>query len=267
MRAKKRLGQHFLPHAAILERIADGLGAAAGDRVLEIGPGRGALTGVLMARGVRLAAIEKDDDLIPGLRARFPSLRLVPGDALEHDWRAAAGVDETEPYLVVGNIPYNVTSPLLDKALTPPRPTRVVFLVQREVADRLAASPGVSAYGALTVGVRAVASVERLFTVPAGAFVPRPRVDSAVVRLIPLSAPLIPDERSRLFRRFVVGVFGARRKQLLRGLRTAIGLDVETAGKALAAARIGAGARPETLSAEEFAALFDAVVDGGWGGT
>jgi 16S rRNA (adenine1518-N6/adenine1519-N6)-dimethyltransferase len=265
VRAKKRFGQHFLPHASILERIVDALDPAPGDAVLEIGPGRGALTAVLLARGLRLSAIEKDSDLVPALRERFPSLKLIEGDALEVDWRDAAGLGPADPFLVVGNIPYNVTSPLLDKALTPPRPTRIVYLVQREVADRLGAAPGSSEYGALTVGVRVAAKVERLFTVPAGAFVPKPRVDSAVIRLTPLTVPLIPDADTAAFRRFVVAIFGARRKQLARGLRTALGFEVAAAARALAAASIDPGARPETLSPEAFVRLFRAVVDEGGG--
>jgi 16S rRNA (adenine1518-N6/adenine1519-N6)-dimethyltransferase len=138
---------------------------------------------------------------------------------------------------------------------------RIVYLVQREVADRLGAAPGTSEYGALTVGVRAVAKVERLFTVPAGAFVPRPRVDSAVIRLTPLEVPLIPDADTAAFRRFVVAIFGARRKQLVRGLRTALGLDPAGAARALQAAGVDPAARPETLSPEAFVRLFHAVVD------
>jgi 16S rRNA (adenine1518-N6/adenine1519-N6)-dimethyltransferase len=141
--------------------------------VLEIGPGRGALTRALLELGVAPVAIEKDRDLVPFLRERCPGATIVEGDALDADWPTLVGAEPGEPWLLIGNIPYNITSPLLDKALEPPRPARIVFLVQREVADRLAAKPGTPAYGALTVGVRAVATVERLFTVPAGAFRPR----------------------------------------------------------------------------------------------
>jgi hypothetical protein len=115
------------------------------------------------------------------LRRDLPTLELVEGDALDADWHELGGPDA----LIAGNIPYNITSPLLDKALMPPRPRRVVFLVQKEVADRVSALPGSDAYGALSVGVQAVATGERLFIVPAGAFKPRPKVDSAVLRLTP----------------------------------------------------------------------------------
>ena len=158
-RAKRRLGQHFLTDPRILQRIADALGATAADTVLEIGPGPGGLTEVLAARAGRLIAIEKDADLVPALRARVPDATVVEADALEADWHALAGPDG----LVAGNIPYNITSPLIDKALAPPRPARIVFLVQKEVADRVGAAPGGEAYGALSVGVQAVARAERLF--------------------------------------------------------------------------------------------------------
>jgi 16S rRNA (adenine1518-N6/adenine1519-N6)-dimethyltransferase len=259
-RAKRRLGQHFLTDPRILQRIADALGATADDTVLEIGPGPGGLTEVLAPRAGRLVAIEKDADLVPSLRARVPAALVVEGDALEADWHALAGPD----FLVAGNIPYNITSPLIDKALTPPRPRRVVFLVQKEVADRVGAEPGGQAYGALSVGVQAVARAERLFTVPAGAFHPRPQVDSAVLRLTPLAQPIVGDEEVDPFRRLVVGLFGFRRKQLGRGLRELTGWPADRVEATLAGAGIVPSARPETVGPPAFAALLRALVDGGW---
>ena len=133
---KKSLGQHFLSDPRILARIAEALTPVAGETVLEIGPGRGTLTAALATRVTRLIAIEKDGELVPGLRASFPAAEIVEGDALELDWHALAGPG---PRSVIGNIPYYITSPLIDKALTPPRPRTIVFLVQKEVADRVAA--------------------------------------------------------------------------------------------------------------------------------
>jgi 16S rRNA (adenine1518-N6/adenine1519-N6)-dimethyltransferase len=261
-RAKRRLGQHFLSDPRILQRIADALEPTTADTVLEIGPGPGGLTAALAARAGRVVAIERDADLVPGLRARFPEVTVVVGDALGLDWHALGGPGA----LVTGNIPYNITSPLIDKALLPPRPPRIVFLVQKEVADRVTASAGESAYGALSVGVQAVARAERLFVVPAGAFHPRPKVDSAVLRLTPLPVPLVADAELPAFRRLTVGLFGFRRKQLGRGVRELTGWPPERVAQALARANVEPAVRPETLAPEAFVRLGDVLVDGGWAG-
>jgi 16S rRNA (adenine1518-N6/adenine1519-N6)-dimethyltransferase len=268
-RAKKRLGQHFLTDPRILARIADAVEAGPGDTVLEIGPGPGGLTAALAERAGRVVAVEKDRELVPALRERLPRVTVIEADALAADWHALAGVapgaaSPVQGYLVAGNIPYNLTSPLLEKALEPPRPARIVFLVQREVAERVAAGPGTEAYGALSVGVQAVAAVELLFRVPAGAFTPRPRVDSAVLRLRPLARPAVSDADRHAFRRLVVGLFGFRRKQLVRALRELTGLGPDAAGDVLARARLAADVRPEMLGVPEFTALLAALVDAGW---
>ena len=259
-RAKRRLGQHFLTDRRILERIADALAPTAHDTVLEIGPGPGGLTQALAGRVGKLVAIEKDADLVPALRERVPGATIMEADALEADWHAIAGGE----FLVAGNIPYNITSPLIDKALTPPRPRRIVFLVQKEVADRIGAAPGGEAYGALSVGVQAVTRAERLFTVPAGAFHPRPKVDSAVLRLTPLAEPLVSDGEVEPFRRLVVGLFGFRRKQIVRGLRELTGWGAERVEGALDRVGIESQLRPETVAPGQFALLLRALVDGGW---
>ncbi|MGN6391710.1 MAG: 16S rRNA (adenine(1518)-N(6)/adenine(1519)-N(6))-dimethyltransferase RsmA [Gemmatimonadales bacterium] len=260
MQAKRRLGQHFLSDPRILGRIADAVGAGREDTVLEIGPGPGALTAALIERAGRVVAIEKDRDLVPTLRARLPEATIVEGDALAVDWRAVAG----PRFLVAGNIPYNITTPLIDKALEPPRPPRIVFLVQQEVADRVTAPPGTKDYGALSVGVRAVALAERLFRVPAGAFAPRPKVDSALLRLTPLAAPLVEVSDQTNFRRLVVGLFGFRRKQLGRGLRELTGWEPMRTLAALERAGLAVDARPETVAVDGFVRLLHALVDGGW---
>ena len=232
--------------------------------MLEIGPGPGALTEALVTRGARVVAIEKDRDLVPLAQSRAPDARIVEGDALTVDWREVAGAEPDQPLLVTGNIPYNITSPLLDRALLPPRPARIVFLVQKEVAERLAAPPGGKTYGALTVGVRAVAGVEKLFTVPAGAFNPPPKVESAVVRIVPLAEPMVNDAEVAAFRRLVVGLFGFRRKQLVRGLRELTDWPAERVTGALEQAGLAASARPETVEPGGFGDLLRALIDGGW---
>ena len=259
-RAKRRLGQHFLTDPRILARIADALEAGPADTVLEIGPGPGGLTAQLASRAGRLVAIEKDRDLVPPLRQRFAGVTIVEGDALDVDWHALGGTR----FLVAGNIPYNITSPLIDKALEPPPPARIVFLVQKEVADRVTARAGERAYGALSVGVQAVADAERLFTVSAGAFHPRPQVDSAVLRLVPLAQPVVGAADQAGYRRLVVGLFGFRRKQLARGLRELTGWEPDRVAAELACAGLRADVRPEVLTPADFAALHRALVDGGW---
>ena len=259
-RAKRRLSQHFLSDPRLLARIADALEPGPGDTVLEIGPGPGGLTAVLAERAGRLVALEKDRELVPALRARFPRAEIIEADALEADWHELAG----PRFLVAGNIPYNITSPLIDKALEPPPPARIVFLVQKEVAERVTAIAGTAAYGALSVGVQAVARAERLFTIPAGAFFPRPKVDSAVLRLTPLAEPLVTASEQPAFRRLVVGIFGFRRKQLLRGLRELTGWGAERVGGILSRTGLESDVRPEVSSPVEFATLLRALVDEGW---
>jgi 16S rRNA (adenine1518-N6/adenine1519-N6)-dimethyltransferase len=260
------LGQHFLSDPRILARIAEAVPAAKGERVLEIGPGRGGLTRALLDRGLAVTAIERDSDLVPGLRSAFPELRLIEADALAVDWPEALGVGRADRWFVAGNVPYNITTPLLEKALTPPLPAAVVFLIQREVADRLAAEPGSESYGALTVGVGAAARVERLFSVAPGAFRPRPAVDSAVVRLTPLAHPLVAGADVLPFRRLVAALFAARRKQMGRAIRTALGLSPEQAAGALRAVGIDPIRRPEVLSIAELVALYRSLVDAERGG-
>jgi len=155
----------------------------------------------------------------------------------------------------VGNVPYYITTPILFHALEHPRAERAVYLVQREVADRLTATPGSKEYGALTVNVAAVARAETLFKVPAGAFAPPPKVESAVVRITPLSEPVVTAADEEPLRRLVQGAFGMRRKQMRRVIRTLRSLGAEEADAALAAAGIDPEARPETLSVDQFVRL------------
>lgn len=257
----KRLGQHFLTDRNILQRIVDALEPESDDVVIEIGAGKGSLTEQLLARGLRVIAIEKDRRLAEGLWCRVSGAgcQVVTGDALRLDWHELASghltPDTRHLFKIVGNIPYNITSPLIDKALTPPLPARIVLLVQSEVADRMAAPPGSKAYGALSIGVQAMCRVERLFTVRAGAFTPPPKVESALVRLTPLARPLVAPDEVAPFRAFVTACFTRRRKQLRNVAMAATGRSAAVVAAGLAALGLDPTVRPETLAPEDFARL------------
>ncbi len=263
MRARKQLGQHFLTDRSLLARIADATGATAGDVVLEIGPGQGALTEALLDTGAMVVAIERDDRLTAALTRRFAgkNFALIAGDALEFSWAelVAPWTARGMPWRVAGNIPYYITSPLLDRALSPPLPLSVTFLVQKEVADRVVAPAGHDDYGALSIGIQAVAVPTREFLIPAGAFHPPPRVDSAVLHLVPRSDPLVEPTRIAALRQLVTSLFSYRRKQMHRAVREALGVDALIATALLSAAGIEAAARPEVVPVDGFIRLLDAV--------
>ena len=249
-----RLGQHFLFDPSILRRIADAAVARPDDTVLEIGPGKGTLTRALAERASHVTAIEADRGLAAGLAAAAGGGRItvVAGDALRVPWPRTT--------VVCGNIPYQITSPLIDRALRPPRPARIVFLVQSEVAERLASAPGTPGYGALTAGVQLLATVERLFAVRAGAFRPRPRVDSALVRLVPRAAPLVASEaEERRVREVIQALFQRRRQQLGRSVREAFGVARAPAEALLAGLGIAPASRVEVLDPAQFVALARAL--------
>ena len=256
MRPNKRLGQHFLTDPGILGRIADALDCAPGETIIEIGPGHGDLTRHLLARDVKVIAIEKDRALAEELResgvGRGASLEVVDADALRLDWHSLfprPTPDAPRPrFKVVGNIPYNITSPLIEKALTPPLPARIVFLVQLEVAQRLAAPPGSKTYGGLSIGVQAQCRVEQLFTVLPGSFRPPPKVKSALVRLTPLAEPLVRPEEVAPLRAFVTACFSRRRKQLHNAVPGATAAGLTALG-------FDPKARPETLAPRDFVRL------------
>ena len=263
VRAKKSLGQHFIRQPALLAKIADATGAGSGDVVLEVGPGEGGLTEALLDRGAVVVAIERDERMLEPLRQRFTGrdLVLVLSDALKADWGRLVlpWTSRGCRWVVAGNIPYYITSPLLEKALTFPMPASVTFLVQQEVADRITAPAGTDSYGALSVNIQAVAEGTRLFTVSRGVFVPPPKVDSAVLRLIPRSDPLVMPERFGEFRRLVTSLFSYRRKRLHRALREATGLGADAASAVLTIAGLDPDVRPERLVPAEFARLLDAL--------
>ena len=254
----KRLGQHFLRDEQVLRRIADAVAPLPDETVIEIGPGRGALTDILAGRQNRLAAVEIDKALAEQLRQRYAKnsrVEIVEADVLKTDVAALA----SGPYVVVGNVPYYITTPIVFHILRAPYPRHAVFLVQLEVAERIVADAGSRTYGALSVNVQAVAKPEILFEVPRGAFSPPPKVTSAVVRLTPRPDPIVSAEDAPKFRGFVQGLFGMRRKQIANALRSVGQLSTEQVADVLASLAIDPRARPETLSPQLQAALMKAV--------
>jgi 16S rRNA (adenine1518-N6/adenine1519-N6)-dimethyltransferase len=262
-RAKKSLGQNFLIDPNYQRKIVEALGIGAGDEVLEIGPGRGALTAHLIGRPRRLILVELDDFLAAQLQERWggrPDVDVVHGDALELDLHALTS--RPDALNVIGNIPYNITSPLIFRLLERPRPAQILVMVQREVAERLLAAPGTSAYGALAVGVRSVADVERVLHVPRQAFRPVPRVDSTVVRIVPHAPPKLAETDEAALRTLVRACFQWRRKQLQKILRehADLALDRERVEAIAAATGFDLSDRPERLSPDQLLELSRAVV-------
>jgi len=250
----KRLGQHFLTDRQVLEEIANAVAVSDDDTIVEIGPGRGALTDILAQRPNRLVAIEIDHALSEILERRYrdnPLVTIIERDVLE----VSIADLVSGPFVVAGNVPYYITTPILFHVLRPPLPRQAVFLVQREVADRMVAPPGSKTYGALTVNVQAVAHAEILRNVPRTAFSPPPKVTSAVVRVTPLADPIVAAEDLERFRKFVVALFGMRRKQIGKSLRSISSLSAESVADVLAKQNIDPMTRAETLSPTELAAL------------
>jgi 16S rRNA (adenine1518-N6/adenine1519-N6)-dimethyltransferase len=263
VRTRKALGQHFLTDRDLLARIAAVTGASEDHVVLEIGPGPGGLTEALLDRGATVVAIERDARLHAALTRRFAGRKfaLAAGDALDLDWPAlvAPWTSAGKQWLVAGNIPYNITSPLLNQALTPPLPVTVTFLVQQEVADRIVAPASHDDYGALSINIQAAAEVTRGFTIGRAAFHPPPKVDSAVLHLVPRAAPLVPEERIPELRRLVTSLFSYRRKRMQKALREATGMDADTAAAVLTSAGIDPELRPENVDVAGYIRLFDSV--------
>jgi 16S rRNA (adenine1518-N6/adenine1519-N6)-dimethyltransferase len=252
---RKRFGQHFLHDPAVLERIAHAVNPGQDQPIVEIGPGRGALTRLLVAKSATLDAIEIDRDLADRLRSQFgnsPGFTLHEGDALEFDFAALARARGGR-LRVVGNLPYNISTPLLFYLLESASALADLHvMLQREVVERMAAKPGDPEYGRLTVMLAPWVSVEHLFDVGPGAFQPPPRVWSAIVRLTVRTEPAFPV--SEHFGMVVAEAFAHRRKTLRNALRHLLTLEqIEAVG-------LDPGIRPERVAPEAFNALAQKIV-------
>ncbi len=250
-RHKKRFGQHFLHDPGLIRRIVQAVAPRPGERLVEIGPGEGAITFPLLAEAGRLTVIEFDRDLVPRLAATAVGrgeLDIVQADVLDVDF---ATIGEGGKIRLVGNLPYNISSPILFHCLAQADVvTDMHFMLQKEVVERMAAAPGSKVYGRLSVMLQLVCRVEPLFRVPPGAFTPPPKVDSAVVRLTPLEPAQRPAaDLGRVVERIVRHAFGQRRKTLANALH---GVAGETA---IRAAGIDPRQRAEQLAPEDFVRL------------
>jgi 16S rRNA (adenine1518-N6/adenine1519-N6)-dimethyltransferase len=267
--ARKRFGQHFL-EAAWVRKVVDLIAPAPGQRFLEIGPGRGALTLALAERGAGVLAIEIDRDLASDLGPRLPpGVTLHVADVLQVDlagWLAGHGVTAERPVRVAANLPYNISTPVLVQLIDAWRRaapfTDATLMLQREVAERVLAEPGTGDYGPLAIATRLSADGRLLLKLPPGAFRPPPKVHSAVVRLV-FRPPAVLIDDPATFDRMVRQIFAQRRKTLGNAIKSAAGGDAELAGRALRAAGIDARRRPDTLGLDELAALARALGGGG----
>ncbi|HXF65627.1 MAG TPA: 16S rRNA (adenine(1518)-N(6)/adenine(1519)-N(6))-dimethyltransferase RsmA [Burkholderiales bacterium] len=253
-RPRKRFGQHFLADDSIVAAIIAAIAPRASDRMVEIGPGLGALTRALVERLEHLHAVEIDRDLVARLRAELSAARLTvhEGDALEFDFSALG------PQLrVVGNLPYNISTPLLFRLAQHAGAIRDIHvMLQREVVERMLAAPATAPYGRLSVMLQYRFRMERVLLVPARAFRPAPRVESAVVRMVPHAPLPHPARDEARFASVVRAAFSQRRKTLRNALRGLVSAEM------LAALGIAPGARAETLAVEQFVRIANALCPG-----
>jgi 16S rRNA (adenine1518-N6/adenine1519-N6)-dimethyltransferase len=257
--ARRRFGQNFLVSDGVIRKIVDAIAPSAGDTVVEIGPGLGALTGPLLERIAHLHVVEIDRDLIARLQQRFPPERLSihEGDALEFDFGALKGAGRLK---IAGNLPYNISSPLLFHMVPfAPLVYDMHFMLQKEVVDRMVAAPGSKDFGRLSVMLQYHYHLERLFIVPPGAFNPPPKVDSAIVRMIPVDLQKVgaggTATDAALFAKVVTAAFSQRRKMLRNTLRDYI------SEAALAALGITPTARAEDIAVADYVRLANTLAD------
>jgi 16S rRNA (adenine1518-N6/adenine1519-N6)-dimethyltransferase len=264
LRPKQRFGQNFLVNASAARQIArlSLAGAPPGTRTLEIGAGTGTLTLALLEEGADVTALEIDEDLVAVLRSRDDLARahVVHADALAFDY---AGWSQGLPWIVAGNLPYNVATPMLTNLIEMDGgPSSLTVMVQKDVAQRFAAKPATPAYGSLSVAVQYAMLVEPALTLAPGSFYPAPNVESQVVRLVRRERPAVRVADLALFRKVVRGAFAYRRKTLANSLSLALKLDRERIERALTHSNLSPELRGERLDLSDFARLADALAEG-----
>jgi 16S rRNA (adenine1518-N6/adenine1519-N6)-dimethyltransferase len=248
--ARKRFGQHFLHDNNIIDRIIRAVDPQENDRLLEIGPGRGALTFPLLEKCKRLTAIELDRDLLPLLQrkaAEAGELEVINADILKFELDSLGGI---KPLRIVGNLPYNISTPLMFHLLDSISLIQDMhFMVQKEVAQRIVATPGNRDYGRLSVMIRNYCECQYLFDVAPGSFTPPPRVDSAVIRMTPHPEPVVDIDDFQLFSEIVQTAFSQRRKTITNSLKSIVSTEtIEIAG-------IDSRMRAENLSLQDYTSL------------
>lgn len=255
-KARKRFGQNFLSDPGIIQRIVTSIAPQDSDNIVEIGPGKGAITELLLEACPRLNVVELDRDLIPILLAQFAKyndFKIHQADALKFDFATLA---QSAPLRIVGNLPYNISTPLIFHLLSYHGKVRDMhFMLQKEVVERMAAAPGQKAYGRLGIMVQYYCAVENLFLVPPECFQPKPKVDSAIVRLTPFDELPHPAKDVKLLERVVNVAFQQRRKTLRNGLKQL------ASAEQLDALSTDIRLRAENLSVAEFVALSDELLE------
>ncbi len=255
-RARKRFGQHFLHDRNIIDKILRAIGFNEGDSFLEIGPGRGALTFPLLRQCKRLTAVELDRDLIPVLNSqasKYGELEIINADILNFELDTLPG---DQPFRIVGNLPYNISTPLMFHLLKSiHRIQDMHFMVQKEVAQRIVACVGDGHYGRLSIMMQYQCDCQYLFDVAPGCFTPPPKVDSAIIRLLPLPQPRFEVGNKQLFAKIVQTAFGQRRKTISNSLKTIVPSEVFNR------CDIDRRLRAENLDGQDFAKLTQALLE------
>lgn len=266
----KSLGQNFITDATVLEDIIDGSEIGPEDLVIEIGPGIGVLTAEAAQRAAKVIAVEIDRKLIPILQetlAEFSNVEVINNDILKTDLKGIIAKEKaagtfTGSVRILGNLPYYITTPIIMKILEDSVPAAsITIMMQKEVADRIRSGPGSKAYGAISVAVQYYCEVEKVTSVSKEAFVPRPKVDSAVLKLKPYKEKNLELTDEKIFFQCVKAGFAQRRKTLLNSLASAGGMEKEKIKGILERAGIDPGRRAETLSIEEFGRLANEVAN------